>query len=106
MTANGKAVSHEAALMEYAITKDRAEYITSHGLQSNPIMMVNLEASEILAEFRQHRVNYEKHTRGRPMGNPILRFELCPTTGETLVPSSEGVRDLSYNTMIANSSEN
>lgn len=84
MTANGKAVSHEAALMEYAITKDRAEFITSHGLLSNPIMMVNLEASDIFAEFSQHRINYKKHTCGRPMGNNVLRFELCPTFGETL----------------------
>ncbi len=84
MTTNGKAVSHEAALMEYAITKDRAEFITSHGLLSNPIMMVNLEASDIFAEFSQHRINYKKHTCGRPMGNNALRFELCPTFGETL----------------------
>ncbi len=83
MTANGKAVSHEAALMEYAITKDRAEFVTSPGLKADPVLMFNLEASEILAEFRQHRLNYERHTRGRPLGNPILRFELCPTAEET-----------------------
>ena len=58
MTANGKAVSHDAALMEYAITKDRAEFVTSHGLKSNPVLMFNLEASEIIAEFRQHQHNY------------------------------------------------
>lgn len=84
MTANGKAVSHEAALMEYAITKDRAEFITSHGLKADPVLMFNLEASEILAEFRQHRINYKRYTCGRPMNNPILRFELCPTAEETL----------------------
>lgn len=84
MTANGKAVSHDAALMEYAITKDRAEFVTSHGLKSNPVLMFNLEASEIIAEFRQHQQNYQNHTRGRPLDNNILRFELCPTAEETL----------------------
>lgn len=83
MTANGKAVSHEAALMEYAITKDRAEFVTSNGLKADPVLMFNLEASEILAEFRQHRINYERHSRGRSLGNNILRFELCPTAEET-----------------------
>ena len=76
MTANGKAVSHDAALMEYAITKDRAEFVTSHGLKSDPVLMFNLEAGEILDEFRQHQRNYYQHTRGRPPAPSILRFEL------------------------------
>lgn len=83
MTGNGKAVSHEAALMEYAIRKARAEFVTSHGLKADPVLMFDLEASEILTEFRQHRDNYQRHTCGRPLGNPILRFELCPTSEET-----------------------
>ena len=83
MTANGKAVSHDAALMEYAITKDRAEFVTSHGLKSDPVLMFNLEAGEILDEFRQHQRNYYQHTRGRSLDNTILRFELCPTAEET-----------------------
>lgn len=83
MTANGKAVSHDAALMEYAITKDRAEFVTSHGLKSDPVLMFNLEAGEILDEFRQHQRNYYQRTRGRSLANSILRFELCPTAEET-----------------------
>lgn len=84
MTANGKAVSHDAALMEYAITKERAEFVTSHGLKSDPVLMFNLESGELLAEFRQHQRNYYQHTRGRSLDNTILRFELCPTAEETL----------------------
>lgn len=33
-----------------------AEYVTSHGLLSNPVMMVSPSAQEILDEFRQHRL--------------------------------------------------
>jgi len=83
MIAKGKAVSHEAAMMEYALGKKDAEYVTSHGLASDPVLMVELSAQEILDEFRQHRLQHLRHSRGRRLEDTILRFELCPTAEET-----------------------
>lgn len=83
MIAQGKAVSHEAAMMEYAGTKRDAEYIGSHGLLSDPVLMVEFSAQEILDEFRQHRLRFPKTTCGRELENCLLRFELCPTAEET-----------------------
>lgn len=60
-----------------------AEYVTSHGLLFNPVMMVSPSAQEILDEFRQHRLRFPSHTCGRKLDDTILRFELCPTAAET-----------------------
>lgn len=83
MIAKGKAVSHEAAMMEYAMGKRDAEYVTSHGLLSSPVLMIDMSAREILDEFRQHRQKFSRGSCGRQLQNTILRFELCPTAEET-----------------------
>lgn len=83
MIAKGKAVSHEGALIEYAMGKKDAEYVTSHGILSSPVLMVDMSAQEILDEMQQHRKRFQHATSGRQLQNTILRFELCPTEEET-----------------------
>lgn len=78
MIAQGKAISHGVAAVEYALEKEKAQVVKLHGLPDN------IEPLAMWSRMMQHQ---HQMMRGRNSSRPItlsaLRFDISPTKEET-----------------------
>lgn len=78
MIAEGTSVAHGAAMINYAMTKDKAEIIRIHNLPKG------ISPEAIWAEMLLHQTETRGiRTRGRELQNGAIRYEISPQNRES-----------------------